>query len=535
MYIKKYRKTMVLLILLCVFFPISGIFAKRNATYEQLKKQDIERAMKYEMLKKNKEPCQIKHVLPQTLFIDTDDDGMPDLWEADNGLDPNDPDDAWFDPDGDEVVNLFEYQLGSNLYDPESPQVTTVAQSGADYTDVETAIDAVSPGTAIRIAGGSYNVNYITFSTKVVMIQGGLSSDFSQRDLKLYPTIFDGGMQDEVIYFSVSSGEAVIILDGINFIRGNGYFGAVNLLAQGSSFMKTSIFNCFISESESGASYGGVLRINNWDTSQSDRTIANTVIGGNDGSGIRSHITDTTIAHWRIINTTISHNFNASGDNGYGIEAFTLDSGVLTTHIYNSIIWGNEQNDIEIHGWDNGGITFEVDHSDIGNVHLLGNANYVPSAGVVNVDPLFVDPANDDFHLQFSSPVVDTGINEGIPLIDFEGEPRISGVTVDMGADEYKGEGIAVLPTMAVSPSPFVQSRGHTVMTFFGAKVADSKIKIFNKAGEHIKTLKVPEEEDTIIWDGKSKDGKNAASGVYIWVLTTPSGEQYRDKFAIIK
>ena len=94
---------------------------------------------------------------------------------------------------------------------------------------------------------------------------------------------------------------------------------------------------------------------------------------------------------------------------------------------------------------------------------------------------------------------------------------------------------IKLLEIAGVSPSPFVPSRGHTKMTFFGAKVPGSKIKIFNKAGDHIKTLEVLEEEETIVWDGKSKNGKNAASGVYIWVLTTPSGKQYRDKFAIIR
>ncbi|MDP8209484.1 MAG: hypothetical protein RAO94_08615 [Candidatus Stygibacter australis] len=94
---------------------------------------------------------------------------------------------------------------------------------------------------------------------------------------------------------------------------------------------------------------------------------------------------------------------------------------------------------------------------------------------------------------------------------------------------------IKTAPTMAVSPSPFVPSRGHTEMTFFGAKVAGSEIKVYNKAGEHIITLNAGEDEATVIWDGRSKDNKPVASGVYIWVLTTSSGKQYRDKFAIIK
>ncbi|MEK9947762.1 MAG: hypothetical protein VW579_01270, partial [Verrucomicrobiales bacterium] len=40
---------------------------------------------------------------------DRDMDGMPDDWEESLGLDPDNPDDAWEDADGDGMVNLHEY------------------------------------------------------------------------------------------------------------------------------------------------------------------------------------------------------------------------------------------------------------------------------------------------------------------------------------------------------------------------------------------------------------------------------------------
>jgi outer membrane protein assembly factor BamB len=45
--------------------------------------------------------------------LDSDGDGIPDLWEIDNGLDPQDPSDAANDPDNDNYTNLQEY-LGAD-------------------------------------------------------------------------------------------------------------------------------------------------------------------------------------------------------------------------------------------------------------------------------------------------------------------------------------------------------------------------------------------------------------------------------------
>jgi len=52
--------------------------------------------------------------------IDTDDDGMPDGWEVTFSLDPLDPTDAVEDPDGDDLINLEEFLLGTDPRDPDS-------------------------------------------------------------------------------------------------------------------------------------------------------------------------------------------------------------------------------------------------------------------------------------------------------------------------------------------------------------------------------------------------------------------------------
>jgi hypothetical protein len=46
--------------------------------------------------------------------FDSDGDGMPDWWEILHELDPNDPSDAFLDPDGDGLTNLEEHGSGTN-------------------------------------------------------------------------------------------------------------------------------------------------------------------------------------------------------------------------------------------------------------------------------------------------------------------------------------------------------------------------------------------------------------------------------------
>ncbi len=53
-------------------------------------------------------------------FIDSDNDGMPDSWEIQYGLDPNNPADAGYDNDSDGLTNLGEYWLGTDPTNPDT-------------------------------------------------------------------------------------------------------------------------------------------------------------------------------------------------------------------------------------------------------------------------------------------------------------------------------------------------------------------------------------------------------------------------------
>lgn len=109
--------------------------------------------------------------------------------------------------------------------------------------------------------------------------------------------------------------------------------------------------------------------------------------------------------------------------------------------VTNCILWNDSP--VEIYNY--GGGTITVTYSCVqGGWSGTGN---------IDLDPLFADPLNDDYHITAVSRCIDAGDNSAplLPEMDFEGDPRMfpgngkgyaigfasPAVIVDMGADEY--------------------------------------------------------------------------------------------------
>ncbi|UCF04138.1 MAG: hypothetical protein JSV33_09295 [bacterium] len=155
----------------------------------------------------------------------------------------------------------------------------------------------------------------------------------------------------------------------------------------------------------------------------------NTGLGGG-GGGICSSQDGIPV----LTNVTFHGN---SSDVGGGIAAYT-GSPVLV----NIIMWGDSAvtSGDEIYNYD--GASTNISYSLIEGCGGSGGG-WDASVGTdggnnIDADPLFVSEFLQDFRLRDDSPAVDAGDSTaaGLPDIDINGNPRIQGLTVDMGAYE---------------------------------------------------------------------------------------------------
>jgi len=162
----------------------------------------------------------------------------------------------------------------------------------------------------------------------------------------------------------------------------------------------------------SAANGGGMY---NYDSSP---TVTNSTFSGNTATFWGGGMYNESSSSPAITNCTFTE--NSASYYGGGIRNKDNSKPTVT----NSILWRDGPDEIF-----NSFSSPSVTYSDI-------QGGYT-GTGNINADPMFVEPANGDFHLKQGSPCIDTGTSSGAPSTDFEGDPRPQGAGYDMGADEY--------------------------------------------------------------------------------------------------
>jgi hypothetical protein len=159
-----------------------------------------------------------------------------------------------------------------------------------------------------------------------------------------------------------------------------------------------------------------------------------------------------------VVNNTF---YNNTAETYGGALAIQPYEGNTILNIYNNIFWTNEAISNDLNGNDGDDVSIyvrAVSTINLYNNNFDGNADFdshwsedfiiwrMSDASYtynhdenLQLDPLFVNQSNGNFHLSDNSPVIDQGFNSApdIPSTDYEGDNRIINNVVDMGADEY--------------------------------------------------------------------------------------------------
>jgi parallel beta-helix repeat protein len=344
---------------------------------------------------------------------------------------------------------------------------------------VQAGLNTAQAGDQVWVAAGTY-VENITLNVQVELYGGfaGGETDLAQRNWLTNTTVLNGDQSGSVV-ITPSGATQTTRIDGFTIRNGNGtlsgsyrYGGGIYCFDSSSPTITNNTIT-----SNSGSRYGGGIYCGSYSSptianntvtgnsvnfgggiycgSDSFPTIANNTIMGNSaltGGGIHCSFSSPTIA-----NNTITG--NSASRFGGGIYSNSSSSPTIA----NNTITGNNA---ELGGGIYcGGSTTTIDNTIIsfnssgiynsGGMPslryncLYGNAAYNYSGlpdptgadGNISADPRLVGAIYGNVHIQPDSPCVDAGDNSIVQpgWQDMDGETRIIGSHVDIGADESDG------------------------------------------------------------------------------------------------
>ena len=358
---------------------------------------------------------------------------------------------------GDEVV------VTNGIYAPISTSnraITIRSVNGADVTIID-------GNNANRCA----TLGSATTHTSTVL------TGFTLRNGRVYSTtasVYGGGSYGGTLNNCILSNNTVSAPStAIHAYGGGSYGGTLNCCT-----LTGNAASCDIGYASGGGAYGSTL--NNCtltgNTASADEvsgggsaygTLNNCTLTGNRASGGRGTAYGGGSFYGTLNNCTVTSNTVYTGSGAYsssggGSSGGTLNNctlaGNMASSLYdraspaggahnatlsNCIIWGNT-----------GGSTAFNNYSGA-TIRYSCTSPLPNGTGNISEDPMFVDSANGNFRLQPGSPCIDSGTNEWVVgTVDLDGNPRILGGTVDMGA--YEGVRVTCafsIDEWAVSPA----------------------------------------------------------------------------------
>ncbi len=184
----------------------------------------------------------------------------------------------------------------------------------------------------------------------------------------------------------------------------NGCILSNNIATDGGGASQSTLNNCILTRNAANNMGGGAWRgvLNNCTITANSAFVS--------GGGV---------SEAALNNCTVTSNSVNSSIHGGGADASTLN---------NCIVFFNMANNVNVVNWSGGTLNYSCTQP-------------LPTNGIANVTsaPLFVAQAASNFRLQANSPCINSGRNLYAPAgPDLDGNPRIVGGAVDMGAYEFQ-------------------------------------------------------------------------------------------------
>lgn len=339
---------------------------------------------------------------------------------------------------------------------------TNDGSSGNPWKSVTHALSVAVSGDTIHVANGTYSAIATAESFPLVMKEGVNLSGADKNT-----TILDGGNAATVVSadglnagslsgFTITNGRASIgggikvtncgitisnniiknneagsgggiyASEGASIISGNQIIGNRAEMFGGGLYVidfAGEIARNIIRGNEATKGSGGGIYVVNFSGKLNNNLVVKNVADA--VGGIYASDFD---AGSEVVNNTIADNVGTLAESVGGMQVSDVSSGLIA----NNIFWNNGADDLF------GGLTGTdtLGEETIGISYSLID-DYAGANSNIYTNPLFVDPANNNYQLNDTSPAIDAGTAAGAPTVDLDGNLRPQGAGVDMGVYEH--------------------------------------------------------------------------------------------------